>query len=46
VSYVCRPGIADVDAMPAATSVDELRREIRFVQNTAHLKPEARSPKP
>jgi SAM-dependent methyltransferase len=45
VSYVCRPGIADVDAMPSATSVDELLREIRFVQNTAHLEPEARSRK-
>ena len=33
VSYVCRPGIADVDAMPAAASVDELLREVRFVQN-------------
>jgi len=43
VSYVCRPGIADVDAMPGATSVEELLREIRFVQNTAHLKPEAMS---
>ena len=46
VSYLCRPGIADVDAAPAATSVDELLREIRFVQNTAHLKPEAVSLKP
>jgi SAM-dependent methyltransferase len=33
VSYVCRPGIADRDAMPAAASVDELLRELRFVQN-------------
>lgn len=39
VSYVCRPGIANVDAMPATASVDELLREVRFVQNTAHLKP-------
>jgi len=39
VSYVCRPGTADVDAMPAAASVDELLREVRFVQNSAHLKP-------
>ena len=33
VSYVCRPGAADRDAMPAAASVDELLRELRFVQN-------------
>ncbi|HKC54636.1 MAG TPA: methyltransferase domain-containing protein, partial [Vicinamibacterales bacterium] len=39
VSYVCRPGAADLRAMPAAASVDELLREVRFVQNTAHLKP-------
>ena len=36
VSYVCRPGIADVDAMPAVASVDEMLREVRFVQNAAH----------
>jgi len=35
VSYVCRPGAADAGAMPAAASVDELLREVRFVQNTA-----------
>jgi hypothetical protein len=39
VSYVCRPAAADAGAMPAAASVDELLREVRFVQNTAHLKP-------
>jgi 2-polyprenyl-3-methyl-5-hydroxy-6-metoxy-1,4-benzoquinol methylase len=39
VSYACRPGVADPGAMPAAASVDELLREIRFVQNTSHLKP-------
>ena len=33
VSYICRPGAADVDAMPSAASVDELLREVRFVQN-------------
>lgn len=33
VSYVCRPGAAEVDAMPAAASVDELLREVRLVQN-------------
>ena len=33
VSYVCRPGAADLDALPAASSVDELLREVRFVQN-------------
>lgn len=35
VSYVCRPGPADVAAMPTATSVDELLREVRFVQNAS-----------
>ena len=35
VSYVCRPGAADSDLMPTASSVDELFREIRFVQSTA-----------
>ena len=34
VSYVCRPSTADADVMPAAASVDELLREVRFVQNT------------
>jgi 2-polyprenyl-3-methyl-5-hydroxy-6-metoxy-1,4-benzoquinol methylase len=34
VSYVCRPGAADSDLMPTASSVDELFREIRFVQST------------
>ena len=34
VSYVCRPTTADADAMPSKASVDELLREIRFVQNT------------
>ena len=33
VSYVCHPGIAHGDAMPAGASVDELLREVRFVQN-------------
>jgi hypothetical protein len=40
VSYVCRPAAAGQaaagqDAMPSATSVDELLREVRLVQNTA-----------
>ena len=35
VGYACRPGAANVDAVPAAASVDELLREIRFVQNAA-----------
>lgn len=39
VSYACRPGTADADVMPLAASVDELLRELRFVQNTSHLKP-------
>src|SRR5258706_532116 len=34
VSYVFRPSTADADVMPAAASVDELVREVRFVQNT------------
>lgn len=33
VSYVCRPGTADTNALPAPSSVDELLREVRFVQN-------------
>jgi len=33
VSYVCRPAAADVDAMPTAASVEEMLREVRFVQN-------------
>ena len=33
VSYVCRPGAADNNLMPAASSVDELLREVRLVQN-------------
>jgi SAM-dependent methyltransferase len=33
VSYVCRPGAADRDLMPTASSVDELLREVRFVQS-------------
>ena len=33
VSYVCRPGAGDAGAMPDAASVDELLREVRFVQN-------------
>jgi len=33
VSYVCRPGTAGANVMPPAESVDELLREVRFVQN-------------
>ena len=33
VSYICRPGAAHAEAMPPAASVDELLREVRFVQN-------------
>ena len=33
VSYMCRPGSADPDAMPSAAFPDELLREVRFVQN-------------
>jgi 2-polyprenyl-3-methyl-5-hydroxy-6-metoxy-1,4-benzoquinol methylase len=36
VSYVCRPGNADVDVMPAVASVEEMLREVRFVQNAPH----------
>lgn len=39
VSYACRPGTAEEDAMPSAASVDELLREVRFVQNTARRTP-------
>jgi 2-polyprenyl-3-methyl-5-hydroxy-6-metoxy-1,4-benzoquinol methylase len=33
VSYVCRAGRAEANVMPAGESVDELLREVRFVQN-------------
>jgi SAM-dependent methyltransferase len=36
VSYVCRPGSADADVMPAVASVEEMLREVRFVQNAPH----------
>src|SRR5215510_9483893 len=35
VSYVCRSGTGNVD-VPAASSVDALLREVRFVQNSPH----------
>jgi 2-polyprenyl-3-methyl-5-hydroxy-6-metoxy-1,4-benzoquinol methylase len=35
VSYVCRPDGGDENAMPTSASVDELLREVRYVQNTA-----------
>jgi 2-polyprenyl-3-methyl-5-hydroxy-6-metoxy-1,4-benzoquinol methylase len=47
VSYVCRPGVADSDLMPTVSSVDELFREIRFVQSRAQgsgLKAQAQAP--
>jgi 2-polyprenyl-3-methyl-5-hydroxy-6-metoxy-1,4-benzoquinol methylase len=44
VSYVCRPNTTDTDVMPAAASVDELLREVRFVQNTRG--PERSAPRP
>ncbi len=33
VSYACRPAAADRDVMPSSTSVEELLREVRFIQN-------------
>ena len=33
VSYVCRPGAAQPDALPSPASVTDLFREVRFVQN-------------
>jgi len=36
VSYICRPDAADEKAMPTSASVDELLREVRYVQNSAH----------
>jgi len=33
VSYACRPGIADQDAMPSTAAVEAMLREVRFVQN-------------
>src|SRR6266581_5351830 len=38
VSYVCRPGTADANVMPAASSVDELLREVRLVHNARFTK--------
>ena len=35
VSYVCRSGAGDEHAIPTPASVDELLREIRYVQNVA-----------
>jgi hypothetical protein len=35
VSYICRPDGADEKATPASASVDELLREVRYVQNVA-----------
>jgi hypothetical protein len=35
VSYVCRPGSPDERAVPTAAFVDELLREVRYVQNVA-----------
>ena len=35
VSYVCRPAAAGQDVMPSTTSVEELLREVRLVQNTS-----------
>jgi len=33
VSYACRPGPANADALPPPESVEALLREVRFVQN-------------
>jgi 2-polyprenyl-3-methyl-5-hydroxy-6-metoxy-1,4-benzoquinol methylase len=38
VSYVGRPGRGDERAIPTAASVDEMLREIRYVQNAARLR--------
>jgi len=35
VSYICRPDTADDKALPPPASVDELLREVRYVQNVA-----------
>jgi 2-polyprenyl-3-methyl-5-hydroxy-6-metoxy-1,4-benzoquinol methylase len=35
ISYICRPDDADGNAMPPGASVDELLREVRYVQNVA-----------
>jgi 2-polyprenyl-3-methyl-5-hydroxy-6-metoxy-1,4-benzoquinol methylase len=39
VSYICRPGPDDVNALPSAPSVDQLLREVRHVQNVVSFKP-------
>jgi 2-polyprenyl-3-methyl-5-hydroxy-6-metoxy-1,4-benzoquinol methylase len=36
ISYICRAGNADVNAAPDPGSVDELLREVRYVQNVPH----------
>jgi SAM-dependent methyltransferase len=33
ISYACRPGLANTDAVPPPESVERLLREVRFVQN-------------
>jgi SAM-dependent methyltransferase len=35
ISYICRPAAADESTLPTAASVDELLREVRYVQNVA-----------
>ena len=35
VSYMCRPGVADLGAVPSASSVDAMLNEVRYVQGTA-----------
>ena len=37
VSYICRPGGSDPDAMPSPAVVDEFFREVRFVQNAPRM---------
>src|SRR5262249_50459408 len=39
VSYMCRPGAARPTALPSKSSVDDLLREVRFVQNTRSSNP-------
>lgn len=36
IGYVCRPAAPDADVLPDASSVRELLREVRFVQNITH----------
>jgi 2-polyprenyl-3-methyl-5-hydroxy-6-metoxy-1,4-benzoquinol methylase len=39
VSYLCRPGAVEAEGLPDPRSVEELLREVRYVQNTRRSTP-------